>query len=103
MKSSRPGSSVSATIRHEDIEEGAIKEVVMRMRPKVMTVTAVLASLILWESWIGSDVMKPIAAPILGAMTTSTIHILNLVPVFFPVIRESTLRAGSIRMKADAE
>ena len=42
-------------LRHEDIEEAAIKEVVMRTRPKLMTVTAVLASLIpiFWESGIG--------------------------------------------------
>ena len=50
-----------------------------------MTVFAVLASLvpILWETGIGSDVMKPIAAPIVGGMITSTIHVLILVPVFF--------------------
>jgi Cu/Ag efflux pump CusA len=47
-------------------------------RPKLMTVCAVLASLvpILWESGIGSDVVKPIAAPIVGGMITSTIHVL---------------------------
>ena len=47
-----------------------------------MTVTAVLASLIpiLWESGIGSDVMKPIAAPMVGGMITSTIHVLISFP-----------------------
>ena len=55
-----------------------------------MTVTAVLASLvpILWETGVGSDVMKPIAAPIVGGMITSTIHVLILVPVFFVMIKE---------------
>ncbi len=54
-----------------------------------MTVTAVLASLIpiLCESGIGSDAMKPIAAPIVGGMITSTIHVLISVPVFFTVIK----------------
>jgi len=50
-----------------------------------MTVCVVLASLIpiLWETGVGSDVMKPIAAPIVGGMITSTVHVLILVPVFF--------------------
>ncbi|MGB8325183.1 MAG: efflux RND transporter permease subunit [Candidatus Acidiferrum sp.] len=52
-------------LKHENIEAAAIEGAVQRLRPKLMTVIAVLASLmpILWESGIGSDVMKPIAAP----------------------------------------
>ena len=80
-----------------DVEEAAIKGAVQRLRPKLMTVTAVLASLapILWASGIGSDVMKPIAAPIVGGMITSTIHVLILVPVFFVLMKERALRAGN--------
>ena len=61
-----------------------------RLRPKLMTVAVVMLSLapILWESGIGSDVMKPIAAPIVGGMITSTIHVLILVPVFFAIMKE---------------
>ena len=75
-------------IQHEDIE-ATIEGAVQRLRPKLMTVTAVLASLIpiLWESGIGSDVMKPIAAPIVGGTITSTIHVLILVPVFFALMK----------------
>jgi len=78
----------------DDIREAAIDGAVQRLRPKLMTVTAVLASLapILWESGIGSDVMKPIAAPIVGGMITSTIHVLILVPVFFVMMKERSLR-----------
>jgi len=56
----------------------------------LMTECAVLASLIpiLLESGIGSDVMKPIAAPIVGGMITPTIHVLILVPVFFVMMKE---------------
>jgi Cu(I)/Ag(I) efflux system membrane protein CusA/SilA len=59
------------------IQEAVIEGAVHRLRPKLMTVTAVLASLlpILWESGIGSDVMKPIAAPIVGGIITSTITV----------------------------
>jgi len=86
-------------LKHQDIEAAVIEGAVQRLRPKLMTVTAVLASLlpILWESGIGSDVMKPIAAPIVGGMVTSTIHVLILVPVFFAFMKERALRHGTLR------
>src|SRR5438552_148913 len=82
----------------KDIEEAAIEGAVNRLRPKLMTVTAVLASLapILLETGVGSDVMKPIAAPIVGGMITSTIAVLILVPVFFVLMKERALRRGSL-------
>jgi len=81
-----------------DIETAAIEGAVQRLRPKLMTVCAVLASLvpILWETGIGSDVMKPIAAPIVGGMITSTIHVLILVPVFFVMMKERALKRGKL-------
>ena len=82
-----------------DIHEAAIEGAVHRLRPKLMTVCAVLASLIpiLWASGIGSDVMKPIAAPMVGGMITSTIHVLILVPVFFVLMKERALRRGTLQ------
>ena len=82
-----------------DIQEAAIEGAVHRLRPKLMTVSAVLASLIpiLWASGIGSDVMKPIAAPMVGGMITSTIHVLILVPVFFVLMKERALRRGTLQ------
>ena len=87
-----------AQVSKADIESAAIEGAVQRLRPKLMTVSAVLASLIpiLFESGIGSDVMKPIAAPIVGGMITSTIHVLILVPVFFVLMKERALRRGSL-------
>jgi Cu(I)/Ag(I) efflux system membrane protein CusA/SilA len=86
-------------LTNADVEAAAIKGAVQRLRPKLMTVCAVLASLIpiLWESGIGSDVMKPIAAPIVGGMITSTIHVLILVPVFFVMMKERALRKGHLQ------
>jgi Cu(I)/Ag(I) efflux system membrane protein CusA/SilA len=80
------------------LEQAAIDGAVQRLRPKLMTVTAVILSLapILWESGIGSDVMKPIAAPIVGGMITSTIHVLILVPVFFFLMKRRELRRGKL-------
>src|SRR5881296_1310883 len=91
-------------LKHEDIEEAVIEGAVQRLRPKLMTVCVVLASLIpiLWESGIGSDVMKPIAAPIVGGMITSTIHVLILVPVFFALMKERALRRGTLVAQADS-
>jgi copper/silver efflux system protein len=86
-------------VGNADIEAAAIKGAVQRLRPKLMTVSAVLASLIpiLFETGIGSDVMKPIAAPIVGGMITSTIHVLILVPVFFVLMKERALKHGTLR------
>ena len=90
------------SLKHEDIEEAVIEGAVQRLRPKLMTVCVVLASLIpiLRESGVGSDVMKPIAAPIVGGMITSTIHVLILVPVFFALMKEHALRRGALRSSA---
>lgn len=85
-------------LTYADVEVAAIEGAVQRLRPKLMTVSAVLASLvpILWESGIGSDVMKPIAAPIVGGMITSTIHVLILVPVFFVMMKQRALKRGTL-------
>jgi len=78
----------------DDLEAAVIDGAVQRLRPKLMTVITVIASLapILWASGIGSDVMKPIAAPIVGGMVTSAIHVLILVPIFFMMMKERELR-----------
>jgi Cu(I)/Ag(I) efflux system membrane protein CusA/SilA len=87
-----------ASMTEAGLEQAVIEGAVQRLRPKLMTVTAVIASLapILWETGIGSDVMKPIAAPIVGGMITSTIHVLILVPVFFLLIKRRALRRGRL-------
>jgi copper/silver efflux system protein len=81
-------------LNHDEIELAVIEGAVQRLRPKLMTVAVVMLSLapILWESGIGADVMKPIAAPIVGGMITSMIHVLILVPVFFAIMKERALK-----------
>jgi Cu(I)/Ag(I) efflux system membrane protein CusA/SilA len=85
-------------LTRDDVRTAIIDGAVLRLRPKLMTVFAVLASLvpILYESGIGSDVMKPIAAPIVGGMITSTVAVLILVPVFFAMLTERALRRGTL-------
>ncbi len=47
--------------------------------------------------------MKPIAAPMVGGMITSTIHVLILVPVFFVLMKERALRHGTLRPETDEQ
>jgi Cu(I)/Ag(I) efflux system membrane protein CusA/SilA len=47
--------------------------------------------------------MKPIAAPIVGGMITSTIHVLILVPVFFAIMKERALGAGTLDLSHGAQ
>ncbi len=90
-----------APMTEASLEQAVIEGAVQRLRPKLMTVTAVILSLapILWETGIGSDVMKPIAAPIVGGMITSTINVLILVPVFFLLIKRRALRRSPQRIE----
>jgi Cu(I)/Ag(I) efflux system membrane protein CusA/SilA len=83
-----------------DIWEATVEGSVLRLRPKLMTVTVVMASLvpIMWSTGVGSDVMKPIAAPIIGGMVTSTIHVLIITPVIFYMMKVRALRKGTLRM-----
>jgi copper/silver efflux system protein len=92
-------------LKHEDIEAAVIEGAVHRLRPKLMTVSVVLASLIpiLWETGVGADVMKPIAAPIVGGMITSTIHVLILVPVFFALMKERALKRGKLKLEQEVK
>jgi Cu(I)/Ag(I) efflux system membrane protein CusA/SilA len=83
----------------DDVLQATIDGSVLRLRPKLMTVTVVMASLvpIMWGAGVGSDVMKPIAAPIIGGMITSTIHVLIITPVIFYIMKMRALRKGTLR------
>jgi len=91
----RRGGEVTA----RDILDATIDGSVLRLRPKLMTVTVVMASLvpIMWSTGVGSDVMKPIAAPIIGGMITSTIHVLIITPVIFYIMKLRAFRRGTLR------
>ena len=82
----------------QDIWQATVDGSVLRLRPKLMTVTVVMASLIpiMWSTGVGADVMKPIAAPIIGGMITSTIHVLIITPVIFYLLKTRALRRGTL-------
>ena len=65
----------------EAVTEGAL----LRLRPKVMTVTTIVAGLlpIMWSTGAGSEVMRPLATPVFGGMVSSLVHVLIVTPVIF--------------------
>jgi Cu(I)/Ag(I) efflux system membrane protein CusA/SilA len=83
----------------QDIHEATVEGSVLRLRPKLMTVGTTLIGLVplMWSSGVGADVMKPIAAPIIGGLITSTIHVLIITPVIFALVKERALKKGKLK------
>jgi copper/silver efflux system protein len=71
---------------YEAIMEGAVE----RVRPKMMTVMAIMAGLlpIMWGSGTGSEVMRRIAAPMVGGMISSTVLTLAVIPAIYALVKQ---------------
>ena len=84
------GGRMTRAALREAVTEGAL----LRLRPKVMTVSTIVASLlpIMWSDSTGAEVMKPVATPVLGGMVSSLAHVLLVTPVIFFWLRERELR-----------
>jgi Cu(I)/Ag(I) efflux system membrane protein CusA/SilA len=82
----------------EAVTEGAL----LRLRPKVMTVSTVIAGLlpIMWSTSAGAEVMKPLATPVLGGMVSSLLHVLIVTPVIFFWLHERQLQRQERGMTA---
>ena len=78
------------------VEYGAVE----RVRPKMMTVTAIIAGLlpILWSHGAGADVMKRIAAPMVGGMVSSTLLTLIVIPAIYSLWKEWEVRRERIKL-----
>jgi Cu(I)/Ag(I) efflux system membrane protein CusA/SilA len=76
----------------EAIEEGAV----LRVRPKMMTVVAIMAGLmpIMWSHGTGSQIMKRIATPMVGGMVSATILTLVVVPAIYELVKGWKLPPG---------
>lgn len=72
----------------------------LRLRPKVMTVATTVASLlpIFWSARTGSEIMQPIAAPVVGGMLSSLLHILLVTPVIFAWLHERKLPSAQTKV-----
>ena len=79
-----------------DLRDAIIEGAVLRVRPKIMTASAIILGLlpIMWSQGTGADVMKPIAAPMVGGMVTTTVLTLLVIPTLYLIWKtwESKLR-----------
>jgi Cu(I)/Ag(I) efflux system membrane protein CusA/SilA len=86
----RKREKLGGTLTIDALREAVMEGALLRLRPKVMTVSTVVAGLlpIMWSSRVGAEVMKPLATPVLGGMVSSLIHVLIVTPVIFFWIKQ---------------
>ena len=86
--------AAAGEMTEEGVFEATVEGALLRVRPKLMTVATTVIGLLplLWATGAGSDVMKPIAVPLIGGMITSTIHVLLVTPVIFLMMKRRDLR-----------
>lgn len=88
---------LGAAFAYSDLVQAVKDGARLRLRPKVMTVATIVASLlpIMWGHRQGSEVMQPLATPVIGGMISSLIHILIVTPVIFLWLRGREFKKGS--------
>jgi Cu(I)/Ag(I) efflux system membrane protein CusA/SilA len=81
----------------QDLREAILEGAVQRVRPKMMTVAAIMGGLlpIMWTTGTGADVMKRIAAPMIGGMVSSTILTLLVIPTLYALWRGWSVPIGA--------
>jgi Cu(I)/Ag(I) efflux system membrane protein CusA/SilA len=86
-------------ITMQDIYDATVEGAVLRLRPKAMTVATALIGLvpIMWNTGVGSDLMRPIAAPMIGGLITSAVHVLIVTPILFSYMKEHALKRGTLK------
>jgi Cu(I)/Ag(I) efflux system membrane protein CusA/SilA len=80
-----------------DLRQAVMDGALLRLRPKIMTVSTIVAGLlpIMWSQRVGAEVIKPLATPVLGGMVSSLLHVLIVTPVIFLWLRERALRKAT--------
>ena len=93
VRSSESGVKISTKDIYNAVMEGAVE----RVRPKMMTVVAIMAGLlpIMWGTGTGSEVMKRIAAPMVGGMVSSTILTLVVIPAIYALWKGRRVKQGA--------
>jgi Cu(I)/Ag(I) efflux system membrane protein CusA/SilA len=88
----RSGAAVTAA----DLYEAVIQGAAMRVRPLMMTVFAIIAGLlpIMWGAGTGSEVMRRIAAPMVGGMVSATILTLIVIPALYALVKQFAISPG---------
>jgi copper/silver efflux system protein len=90
--------AAEGTLTVAGLREAVIEGALLRLRPKVMTVSTIVAGLlpIMWSARTGAEVMKPLATPVLGGMVSSLLHVLIVTPVIFTWLREREIRQKGV-------
>jgi Cu(I)/Ag(I) efflux system membrane protein CusA/SilA len=85
---------------YEAVRQGAVE----RVRPKMMTVVTTIAALlpIMWSTGTGAEVMRRIAAPMVGGLVTSTVLTLVVIPALYASVMQWRLRGGTAPPPATA-
>ncbi|HNC19878.1 MAG: efflux RND transporter permease subunit [Candidatus Accumulibacter phosphatis] len=85
------------TANVDDLYAAVMEGAVERVRPKMMTVVAIMAGLlpIMWGTGTGSEVMSRIAAPMVGGMISSTVLTLAVIPAIYALVKQWSLKRGS--------
>jgi copper/silver efflux system protein len=86
----------------DDVYAAIMEGAVERVRPKMMTVVAIMAGLlpIMWSSGTGSEVMQRIAVPMIGGMVSSTVLTLVVIPAIYALIKSGSVMTDSARASA---
>ncbi|WP_301103139.1 efflux RND transporter permease subunit [Propionivibrio sp.] len=92
VKCHESGHTPNVSDLYEAVMEGAVE----RVRPKMMTVVAIMAGLlpILWGTGTGSEVMSRIAAPMVGGMISSTVLTLAVIPAIYALVKQWRINHG---------
>jgi len=82
-------------LTREDLSAAIMEGAVERVRPKMMTVVAIMAGLlpIMWSTGTGSEIMQRIAVPMIGGMISSTLLTLIVIPAIFGLVKGVGLRS----------
>ena len=85
----------SPNFTHDDLHAAIMSGAVERVRPKMMTVCAIMAGLlpIMWSHGTGAEVMQRIAVPMIGGMVSSTLLTLIVIPAIYAVVKGVTIVA----------
>ncbi|RYU57183.1 efflux RND transporter permease subunit [Methylolobus aquaticus] len=85
-----------------DLAQAIMEGAVERVRPKMMTVVAIMAGLlpILWSTGTGSEVMRRIAAPMVGGMVSSTLLTLIVIPAIYALVKEYAIKRQADESRA---
>ena len=105
VESSRMQGDHGDGIPRNEVHDATVEGALGRLRPKLMTVATSMMALvpIMFATGVGSDVMKPLVAPMIGGLMTSAVHVLIVTPVLFIIIKERALKKGTLQKSRMAE